>query len=672
MAKNVVQDWVVEVGWNDSKVIKGQKRLEKLMSKVDKVSARIASTQDKKLAKQNDQLRKQNALESQRLSLRKKIAQAEALGFRDLKKERGALGGTNPLKIRQQILDLDKRITVERKKQRELEVRKKAEQAAIKAQPKAFSLPSHQRLKEELKIDNIVENARKSLSETSKEFRVINNEARRLKSELAKVGSRDDLVRLQNQTMRLRRSTAEATAKIREQTRAMNAQKFVAKGVTDSIRNMARSYVSIFAAVEAGRAIVRTVTELDSLNASLLAAGGNAEQAGKDFEFIKVQSERLGFSLTESAKGWTQIGAAGRASNLTMEETKEVWLAGTEAARAFGLDSQRLGFVHLALSQIISKGKVSMEELRRQLGEHLPGAMSIAAKAMGVTTMELEKMVEAGIPAEEFLPKFAKELRNSVKESGALEASLKKISAEQGRFINALQRGLMEASGAGASEGIQQFFKGLTDLVKGLTPLFKGLGIAIRLVGLGFGTLVRVASSIASVFTSLVGIIGETVSGILRLGDVSKDSEGNIIKLGNTAIKSWRGWNTEIEEVILNFELLGNEIQLIFALLQRFFKMASEELKFTLNPAEAIRQTGAFFDKFNASLDESFKKASITEGSPFAGTAFTKSVPLKSSTTPTGGTNTYNVTFNTERGSKEEIRSNWESFMQENLKVALP
>jgi len=40
-----------------------------------------------------------------------------------------------------------------------------------------------------------------------------------------------------------------------------------------------------------------------------------------------------------------------------------------------------------------SKGVVSMEELRGQLGEALPGALQAAASGMGVTTVDLIKLV---------------------------------------------------------------------------------------------------------------------------------------------------------------------------------------------------------------------------------------------------------------------------------------
>jgi len=60
---------------------------------------------------------------------------------------------------------------------------------------------------------------------------------------------------------------------------------------------------------------------------------------------------------------------------------------------------------------MMGKGKVQAEELRGQLGEALPGAFNLAAKAMGVTTSKLNEMLDKGqVLPEELLPKLASEL----------------------------------------------------------------------------------------------------------------------------------------------------------------------------------------------------------------------------------------------------------------------
>ena len=101
-----------------------------------------------------------------------------------------------------------------------------------------------------------------------------------------------------------------------------------------------------------------------------------------------------------------------------------------------------------------------MEELRGQLGERLTPAMAIAAKSMGVTTAELEKMVESGISAEAFLPKFGAAMEEAFAGAESAQASVNRLKnqfdelllkfGEEGG-INAAYQKLLDDVGAGLS-----------------------------------------------------------------------------------------------------------------------------------------------------------------------------------------------------------------------------
>lgn len=79
-----------------------------------------------------------------------------------------------------------------------------------------------------------------------------------------------------------------------------------------------------------------------------------------------------------------------------------------EAFATRGLSDQIIAGSFLALEQIAGKGVVSLEELRKQLGERLPGALNIAAESLGLTVTELTKLVSTGgLTAAEFLPGFS-------------------------------------------------------------------------------------------------------------------------------------------------------------------------------------------------------------------------------------------------------------------------
>jgi tape measure domain-containing protein len=77
------------------------------------------------------------------------------------------------------------------------------------------------------------------------------------------------------------------------------------------------------------------------------------------------------------------------------------------------------------VKKMLSKGNVQAEELRGQLGERLPGAISYAAKALGVTTRQLNKMLEQGqVLAEDMIPKLSRVLREELGASAVIAFSI--------------------------------------------------------------------------------------------------------------------------------------------------------------------------------------------------------------------------------------------------------
>ena len=122
-----------------------------------------------------------------------------------------------------------------------------------------------------------------------------------------------------------------------------------------------------------------------------------------------------------------------------------------------GLSADEANGVFLALSQIAGKGKVSMEELRQQLGERLTPAMSLAAKAMGVTTAELEKMVANGISAEKFLPKFGAAMQEAFAPTAAQNVNT--LSGQINLLKNRYTEFLVAVGEGGASQAAVAIFK---------------------------------------------------------------------------------------------------------------------------------------------------------------------------------------------------------------------
>ena len=114
--------------------------------------------------------------------------------------------------------------------------------------------------------------------------------------------------------------------------------------------------------------------------------------------------------IGEATQQFTKLNAAARASGFTVQEVEEVYRGLAAANTALGGDSQKLQGILLATQQVFSKGKVQAEELRGQIGERLPGAFALFAKAVGKTPAELDKALERGEVSLEDFVTFARSL----------------------------------------------------------------------------------------------------------------------------------------------------------------------------------------------------------------------------------------------------------------------
>ncbi len=174
--------------------------------------------------------------------------------------------------------------------------------------------------------------------------------------------------------------------------------------------------------VGVSRQLIETGADLDTLENKLRTVFGDQRLAGQAFEFVEGEARRLGLSLTTTANDYANLAAAAKGTRLEGQATRDIYSAVAEASAKLGLSSNDTSRALLAIQQIISKGTVSAEELRGQLGEVLPGAFQIAARAAGVTTAELGKLLQEGkLISDDFLPKLGVEIRKTFGTDGTTQ-----------------------------------------------------------------------------------------------------------------------------------------------------------------------------------------------------------------------------------------------------------
>jgi len=166
---------------------------------------------------------------------------------------------------------------------------------------------------------------------------------------------------------------------------------------------------------------------------TLLFATGNA---AAEFEFLRGVAGKLGVELYSVTQSYAKLAASTRGTDMAGQATRDLFEATMMSATALHLSVDEVSGTLKAYTQMVSKGTVQSEELRGQLGERLVNAFGMAAKAMGKSTAELNKMLENGeVLASDLLPRLTKVIRDDF--SGAADTASRSIQANLNRLNTA-------------------------------------------------------------------------------------------------------------------------------------------------------------------------------------------------------------------------------------------
>lgn len=245
-----------------------------------------------------------------------------------------------------------------------------------------------------------------------------------------------------------------------------------------TLREMTQVMTALAGAVVVKEFIAANVA-VENFDRAMTVVTGSSKGAGDAMEFVRRTSDILGLEISSTADNFVSLSAAAKGTTLEGQATRDVFEAVSKAMALLGKSSADTQGALLAVQQMISKGTVSSEELRGQLGERLPGAFQIAARAMGVTTIELGDMLKAGaVATDEFLPKFAAELNKTFGDTREVNT----FNAELNRLITSLK----DLATSGVGDGI---FGALIEGMREVAKVNKASVVELDALSAGFQAL---------------------------------------------------------------------------------------------------------------------------------------------------------------------------------------
>jgi len=257
----------------------------------------------------------------------------------------------------------------------------------------------------------------------------------------------------------------------------------------------------------------RLVTQMN------FATGGSG---AKELEFVAGVANRLGLEMGSTAQAYAGFLSAARGTALEGAAARQVFEGIAKASAVMGLSADQSSGALLAVQQMMSKGVVSAEEFRGQLGERMPIALQAGAKALGVTTAEFSKMLEAGqIIAQDFLPKFSAAITEMLGDS--VEQAANRLDAATAQMGNSWTRLKATVGDSGVSQAIANEAKGLSNYLDSISDAMKraeqnGAGMSRQLLT-GFGQVIaRAPFDVLSASGNLFnGVLNTLSMGALNL-----------------------------------------------------------------------------------------------------------------------------------------------------------
>ncbi|HDP8300842.1 TPA: tape measure protein [Escherichia coli] len=305
----------------------------------------------------------------------------------------------------------------------------------------------------------------------------------------AKAGSMDNS-KFNEKLAQLNASVREAIAKARGHT--STSKNNYSENASNSLDVLATS------AIKAGTAVYSFQTALEAYKKVMeVGLKKEASQRAAQFvlgdegakratEFVKNLADSSGVDQIETLSSFAKFSAGAGDMDAGQKESLFSNVIGT--SRLMGLSTDEINGILKAFEQMASKGKIQAEELRGQLGDRMAGAFQLFARSLGMTTEELDKAMKDGkVLSKDVLPKVSAEMGRMIDKAGGWEKIINSTQTQLGRLSNSWNNNL-----ALMFDGSQE---GLTDFTRSLTNLLNSLGGQSKSLGESLGDLMKSMSN---------------------------------------------------------------------------------------------------------------------------------------------------------------------------------
>ena len=255
--------------------------------------------------------------------------------------------------------------------------------------------------------------------------------------------------------------------------------------------------------------------------------GHDTEKLAAEWEYITKVAKDMRQPIQDVGKSYADFSISMSSAKMSTEQTRYIFESFTKAGLAMKRTPEEMKRVFYALTQIGSKGKVMSEELRQQLGDVIPGIAGMMSEALGMTSLEVDKLMQSteGLSSDALM-NLADVLNN--KFSAAAESAKHSLQSSINTMKNAWYELQIMVTEGGLADAVKDVSDRMSEFLKtdDARDFAESLGEALRSLGDIVMTLIENFDIVVSILKTFMAM--KAAQWALNAG----------IALGNAAIKA--------------------------------------------------------------------------------------------------------------------------------------
>ena len=292
-----------------------------------------------------------------------------------------------------------------------------------------------------------------------------------------------------------------------------------------------------------------------------LLAQNNDDKAAtaRQMDFINRMSSTYGMDKAKMSTDYMKFAGATK-NSMGEDQRQQLYEALNIKGTSYGISGEQFSLAAKALEQMSSKSLISMEELRQQLGDHIPGAVNDFYEAWKKTTgkstatmQEFQKAVKNGDVKLEQISGALSEIWMQAKNTEAFAQAMNTPERAMQRMKNSLF-------------DLQVAFMGQVDATDGVTTLSEHLINIFNHLSMIFGTSGEDATQFGSK-------VGEVLEGLVVDAEIIAFKVGDAITFVKTTLDDWGVTVKDVVEWVIKLKIGLSALSILSGVIGSIWKL---------------------------------------------------------------------------------------------------